>query len=125
MLPNGLSQEKQEILKSTELARIAVIPNNEGPLHTQSIKIPHTSLYAYVQILFDDNMEFFEGGAQALNVEIALSSRRDYMERSIISSTTAQVAIDKYFKSNLRLTGRWKRKLVAVDVTCVGPKPNE
>lgn len=121
--PSNLSKEKEEKLKSTELGRLAVIPNNEGPVHSRTVKIPNTPLYAYVQILFDDNMDFFDGLAPALNVEIVLSSRRNPTERSTITSTFAQLAIDKYFKGDVSLRGKWRSETVAVSVMCVGPKP--
>ncbi|MBK7392924.1 MAG: hypothetical protein IPI64_06415 [Chloracidobacterium sp.] len=121
--PSNLSEGKKEKLKSTELARIAVIPNNEGPVHSRTVKIPNTPLYAYVQILFDDNMDFFDGLAPALNVEIVLSSRRNATERSTITSTFAQLAIDNYFKGDVWLHGKWHGETVAVSVLCVGPKP--
>ena len=121
--PSGLSEEKKEKLKNTQLARIPVIPNNEGPMHSRTVKIPNTPLYANVQILFDDNMDFFEGLAPAMNVGIELSLRPNHSEKSILSSIDAQVAIDNYFKGDLSLLGKWHGKTVVVNVTCVGPKP--
>ena len=121
--PSSLSEEKREDVKSTELARIAVVPNNEGPLHSQTLKIPKTPLYAHVRIFFDDNMDFFVGLAQAMNVEIVLSSRRNLTDRSTITSTDAQLTLDKYFKGHVCLFGKWRDETININVTCVGPKP--
>lgn len=125
-LTSAVALKKLESSKPVEIGRIDISKVTEGTRYDGNIKIPGSTLYTYVEIVFDDDMSFHGDLYSAISVYLLISTSRIRNRKSTIGFAVSQSAYDEGFKQlDLTTSALNRERRSVINVLCRIKKPAE
>jgi hypothetical protein len=126
VVPSAATENDVDRYKPVDIATIDISGVTEGTRESRTFRIPGTSLWAYVELFFDDDMKFYDSLYPALSVDVVFSTAKRRTKTNVVGLTATHTAFDERFKQTevagiVRVPG----KRVEVLVVCRGKKPKD
>ena len=108
--------------KVVELGSIDISGVTEGTLLKRSYKIGETGLYAFVELLFDDDMQYGPVPTDALTVDVIINRGKTRLSTSVIGASSTQLAFDDFKRAIVMASARQGPTGIIVMADCQDDK---